>query len=74
MTRSAFETSASHGFTCSSSQAMSHTTNEHLARLDEMKPEYPEGLGTLATRVDQALRMCYQASQGSMTHSHGTKN
>jgi hypothetical protein len=38
------------------------------------KAEYPEGLGTLATRVDQGLRMSGQVSQGSMSHDHGTKN
>jgi hypothetical protein len=38
------------------------------------KPEYSEGLGTLATHADQGLRMSGQASQGSILHDHGTKN
>jgi hypothetical protein len=48
-------------------QAMCRATDEHL-------PDYPEGLGTPVTWVDQGLRMSSQASQGSTPHGHGTKN
>jgi hypothetical protein len=38
------------------------------------KPEYPEGLRTVATQTDQGLLMSGQASQGSMPRDHSTKN
>jgi hypothetical protein len=57
-----------------SSQAMRHTTKEHLAWRHLIETEHPEGLNTHATQADQDLWMSGRASLGSMPRGHDTKN
>jgi hypothetical protein len=53
---------------------MSRVTNEHLTWVDLRETEYPKGLGTHATQVDQGHQMPGQASPASMSRDYDTKN
>jgi hypothetical protein len=74
MPRSAFETSvptASHARVVRPWAAWPKSTEPGMIW---DKPEYPDGLSTHATRIDQDLWMSGLASLGSMPHGHDTKN